>query len=78
LWNFNEANKSAWKDAIATFEQMLTLDPKNVSAMSGLATALLARAYGGWSDDPAADFARVDRTADAALALRPMMLTRLA
>ena len=71
LWNFNGANKSTWNDAIATFERALTLDPKNVSAMSGLATALLARPYGGWSDDPAADFARADKTADAALALRP-------
>ncbi len=71
LWNFNGANKSTRNDAIATFERALTLDPKNVSAMSGLATALLARPYGGWSDDPAADFARADKTADAALALRP-------
>jgi adenylate cyclase len=71
LWNFNGANKSTWNDAIATFERALTLDPKNVSAMSGLATAQLARPYGGWSDDPAADFARADKTADAALALRP-------
>ena len=58
IWNFNGANKSTWNDAIATFERALTLDPKNVSAMSGLATALLARPYGGWSDDPAADVAR--------------------
>jgi adenylate cyclase len=71
LWNFNGANKSTWNDAIAMFERALTVDPKNVSAMSGLATALFARPYGGWSDDPAADFARADKTADAALALRP-------
>jgi TolB-like protein len=71
LWNFNSANKSTWNDAIAMFERAIAVDPKNVSAMTGLATAPFARPYGGWSDDPAGDLARADKTADAALALRP-------
>jgi adenylate cyclase len=71
LWNFNGANKSIWNDAIAMFERALALDPKNASAMTGLATALIARPYGGWSEDPAGDLARANKTADAAFALRP-------
>ena len=42
LWNFNGANKSTWNNAIAMFERALALDPKNESAMTGLATALFA------------------------------------
>ena len=53
------------------FERALALDPKNESAMTGLATALFARPYAGWSEDSAGDIARADRTADAALARRP-------
>jgi adenylate cyclase len=71
LWNFNGANKSTWNDAIAMFERALALDPHDVRAMTGLATALFARPYGGWSDDPASDLARAEEMADAALALRP-------
>jgi tetratricopeptide (TPR) repeat protein len=71
LFNFNGANKSTWNEAIALFERALTLDPKNAPAMTGLATALIARPYGGWSDDPKGDFARAGGMADAALALRP-------
>ena len=71
LWNFNSANKSTWNDAIAMFERALALDPKNESAMTGLATALFARPYAGWSEDPAGDIARAGQTADAALAIRP-------
>jgi adenylate cyclase len=71
LWNFNSANRSTWNNAIAMFERALALDPKNESAMTGLATALFARPYAGWSDNPAGDLARADQTADAALALRP-------
>ena len=58
LFNFNGANKSSWNEAIALFERALVLDPKNAPAMTGLATALIARPYGGWSDDPKADLAR--------------------
>jgi adenylate cyclase len=71
LWNFNSASRSTWDEAIAMFERALALDPKDAPAMTGLATALFARPYGGWSDDPAGDFARADKMADAALALRP-------
>ena len=71
LWNFNGANKSSWNDAMAMFERALALDPKDAPAMTGLATALFARPYAGWSDDPAGDIARADEMADAALALRP-------
>ncbi|HEY1864473.1 MAG TPA: adenylate/guanylate cyclase domain-containing protein [Roseiarcus sp.] len=71
LWNFNSANKSTWNDAIAMFERAIALDPKDARAMTGLATALFARPYAGWSDDPSGDLARADKMADAALALRP-------
>ena len=71
IWNFNGANKATWNDAIAMFERALALDPHNARAMTGLATALLVRPYAGWSDDPAADVARAEKTADDALALRP-------
>jgi adenylate cyclase len=71
VWNFNGANKSSWSEAIAMFERALALDPKNASAITGLATALFARPYAGWSDNPAGDIARADKAADAALALRP-------
>ena len=71
IWNFNGANKATWNDAIAMFERALALDPHNARAMTGLATALLVRPYAGWSDDPAADVARAEKTAEDALALRP-------
>ena len=44
--------------------------------MTGLATALFARPYAGWSEDPAADIARADKMADAALALALMIRRR--
>jgi tetratricopeptide (TPR) repeat protein len=53
------------------FERALALDPHNARAMTGLALALFVRPYAGWSDDPAADVARAEKTADDALALRP-------
>jgi adenylate cyclase len=71
ILNFNGANKASWNDAIALFERALSLDPHNARAMTGLSTALLARPYAGWSDDPAADVARAEKAADDALALRP-------
>jgi tetratricopeptide (TPR) repeat protein len=52
------------------FERALALYPHNARAMTGLAIALFARPYAGWSDDPATDVARAEKTADAALALR--------
>jgi adenylate cyclase len=71
IWNFNGANKATWNDSIAMFERALALDPHNARAMTGLATALFVRPYAGWSDDPAADVARAEKTAEDALALRP-------
>jgi adenylate cyclase len=71
IWNFNGANKATWNDSIAMFERALALDPHNTRAMTGLATALFVRPYAGWSDDPAADVARAEKTAEDALALRP-------
>ena len=71
IWNFNGANKATWNDAIAMFERALALDPHNARAMTGLAIALFVRPYAGWSDDPAADVARAEKTAEDALALRP-------
>ena len=71
ILNFNGANKTTLNDAIAMFERALALDPQNARAMTGLAIALLARPYAGWSDNPAADYTRAEKTADDALALRP-------
>ena len=71
IWNLNGANKATWNDAIAMFERALALDPQNAHAMTGLAVALFVRPYAGWSDDPATDVALAEKTADAALALRP-------
>jgi adenylate cyclase len=71
ILNLNGANKATWNDAIAMFERALALDPHNARAMTGLAITLFVRPYAGWSDDPAADVARAEKTADAALALRP-------
>jgi adenylate cyclase len=71
LWNFTSANKSTWNDTIAMFERALALDPHDAGATTGLALALNGRPYAGWSDDPAADFARAEKTVDDALALRP-------
>jgi tetratricopeptide (TPR) repeat protein len=53
------------------FERALALDPHNARAMTGLAIALFVRPWAGWSDDPAADVARAEKTAEDALALRP-------
>jgi adenylate cyclase len=71
LLNYNTANKAAWNDAIAMLERALALDPKYEPALSGLANALQARVSTGWSDDPAGDLERAQKTADAALTLRP-------
>ena len=71
LLDFNATNKSAWNDAIAMLERALTIDPKYEPAMTGLANALQARVAGGWSSDPASDLERAQKTADAALAIRP-------
>src|SRR5271170_1506643 len=71
LFNYNTANKAAWNDAIAMLERALALDPTYEPAVSGLANALQARVSTGWSDDPAGDLERAQKTADAALALRP-------
>jgi adenylate cyclase len=71
LLDFNGTNKSAWNDAIAMLERALTIDPKYEPAMTGLANALQARVAGGWSSDPASDLERAQKTADAALAIRP-------
>jgi adenylate cyclase len=38
----------------AIVQDFKVLDPENASAMSGLAAALLARPYAGWSEDPQA------------------------
>ncbi|HXW20017.1 MAG TPA: adenylate/guanylate cyclase domain-containing protein [Roseiarcus sp.] len=71
LLNYNTTNKAAWNAAIAMLERARSLDPKYEPAISILANALQARATTGWSDDPAGDLERAEKTADAALALRP-------
>jgi class 3 adenylate cyclase/TolB-like protein/Flp pilus assembly protein TadD len=67
----NSFNKSAWNDAINLFERALTLDPRNLTAMSALAVALGVRADNHWSEDPAGDIARAEELTSAAMALEP-------
>ena len=71
LWNFNGANRSTWNEAITMFERARALDPKNKLAMTGLATALFARPYAGWSEDPAGDIARADNISRRRLGASP-------
>jgi adenylate cyclase len=68
---FRGFSKDSFKDAIATFEHALALDPKNVSALTGLALLSSALVMNHWSEDPPGDIARADETADTALALQP-------
>jgi adenylate cyclase len=52
-------------------ERALALDPQNVRTLTVLARALTTRVFDHWSDDPAGDIARAEKTIDAALALEP-------
>jgi TolB-like protein/class 3 adenylate cyclase/Flp pilus assembly protein TadD len=71
LLNANRNNKETLGEALALFEQALTLDPHNVSALTGTADALNTRVTLLLSEDPARDISRLDNTIDTALALQP-------
>jgi hypothetical protein len=64
-------NKATLNDAITLSERALALDPQNVRALWVLSRALTLRLGDHWSDDPAGDIARAEKTVDAALALQP-------
>jgi adenylate cyclase len=64
-------SKVTLNEAVALAERALALDPQNVRALYVLAGALVERMFDHWSDDPAGDIARAEKTIDAALALQP-------
>jgi adenylate cyclase len=64
-------SKATTNEAVTLAERALALDPQNVRALTVLADALLDRVTDQWSDDPAGDIARAEKTIDAALALQP-------
>ena len=64
-------NKATLNDEVALADRALALDPQNVRALTVLANALGSRVIDRWSDDPASDLARAEKTADTALALQP-------
>jgi adenylate cyclase len=68
---FRGHSKENYKAEITTFERALALDPKNLSALTGLALVSTALVMSGWSEDLASDVARADKAADDALALQP-------
>jgi adenylate cyclase len=69
-WNLPQS-KATLNDAVTLSERALALDPQNVRALTVLANALYDRADDHWSDDPAGDYARAEKTIDTALALQP-------
>ena len=64
-------DKQRFNDGMKLFERALALDPKNVPAMTGLASVLQWRAYDGWADDWDRDFGRAEGLIKRALALQP-------
>ena len=64
-------SKATLNDAVTLSERALALDPQNVRALVVLTEALVLRVDDHWSDDPAGDIARAEKTIDAALALQP-------
>jgi tetratricopeptide (TPR) repeat protein len=64
-------SKATINEAVALSERALALDPQNGRALTVLANALASRVLDHWSDDPAGDIARAEKTVDAALALHP-------
>jgi adenylate cyclase len=72
-WQYNSpvASKAELTDAVTLSERALALDPQNARALWVLAAALVVRVFNHWSDDPAADIARAEKAADAALAVQP-------
>jgi adenylate cyclase len=69
-WNLPDS-KATLNDAVTLAERALALNPQNARALWVLACALVLRVWDHWSDDPAGDIARAEKTVDAALALEP-------
>jgi adenylate cyclase len=63
--------KANVNEAVALSERALALDPENMRALNVLARSLVNRVEDGYSDDPAGDTTRAEKTIDAALALQP-------
>ena len=55
-------SKATFNEAITLSERALALDPQNVRALTVLAHALYDRMEDHWSDDPAGDIARAEKT----------------
>ena len=64
-------SKANLNDVVTLSERALALDPQNVEALTVLAQTLVDRVLDRWSDDPAGDIARAEKTVDAAVALQP-------
>jgi adenylate cyclase len=64
-------SKAILNEAVTLSERALALDPQNARALTVLAGALITRVIDQWSDDPAGDIARAEKTVDAALTLEP-------
>jgi adenylate cyclase len=64
-------SKANLTDVVTLSERALALDPRSEYAMLELAAGLVSRVLDRWSDDPAGDIARAEKTIDAALALQP-------
>ena len=64
-------SKANLNDVVTLSERALALDPQNGEALTVLAEALVDRVLDRWSDDPAGDIARAEKTVDTALALQP-------
>jgi tetratricopeptide (TPR) repeat protein len=64
-------DKQRFNDGVKLFERALALEPKNVQAMTGLATVLQWRAFDGYSDDYAVEYGRAEGLINRALALQP-------
>jgi TolB-like protein/DNA-binding winged helix-turn-helix (wHTH) protein len=69
-WNLPDS-KASLNDSVTLSERALALDPQNLRALDMLPVALTQRVLNQWSDDPAGDIARAEKTADVALALQP-------
>jgi tetratricopeptide (TPR) repeat protein len=64
-------SKANVNEAVTLSERALALDPRNMRALNVLARSLVNLVEDGYSDDPASDTARAEKTIDTALALQP-------
>ena len=68
---YRPASRQNFAEAIAEYQQALTLDPHSVEAQSRLATALASRLLDNMSDTIDADIERANQLAEQALAAAP-------